>query len=268
MPREPDFEGFLKPGSRAAQLVETIDMERRPRHIAIIMDGSGRWAGARRMRRVLGHRAASEAVRDSVETSARLGLDLLTLYAFSRENWKRPQDEVSTLMGLLREFVRKEMATLQANDIRFRPIGRLTDLPEEVRADLDWAVEETSGNGGLVLQIALSYGGRDEIADAVRLLAEDLEAGRLSRGEISQEAIAARLYTAGGPDPDLLIRTGGEMRVSNFLLWQIAYTEIYVTDVLWPDFRREHLLEAVLDFQTRQRRFGGVINVPAGKEQA
>jgi len=268
MPREPDFEGFVKPGSPAARLLESIDMRRRPRHVAIIMDGSGRWAKARRMRRVLGHRAASEAVRDTVELSARLGIDVLTLYAFSRENWKRPEEEVATLMGLLREFVHKEMDILQANDVRFQPIGRLADLPGEVRADLDWAVGETSGNGGLVLQIALSYGGRAEIADAVRSLARDLEAGRLTREEISEEAIAARLYTAGRPDPDLLIRTGGEMRVSNFLLWQIAYTEIYVTEVLWPDFRREHLLEAVVDFQSRQRRFGGVVSVPAGKERA
>jgi undecaprenyl diphosphate synthase len=266
MPRKPDFEGFIEPGSRAARLLEKIDRERLPRHIAVIMDGNGRWASARRLRRVLGHRAGTDSVRDTVETSARLGLDVLTLYAFSMENWKRPADEVKTLMGLLQEFVHSELETLQRNDIRFRPIGRLSDLDDKVLADLDWAREQTAGNGGMLFQIALSYGGRSEITDAARALLKACIAESTPPEEIDEESVARHLYTAGQPDPDLLIRTGGEMRVSNFLLWQIAYTELYVTEVLWPEFRREHLFEAVLDFQSRQRRFGGVVSMPAGTE--
>lgn len=225
-----------------------------PRHVAIIMDGNGRWARGRRLPRAMGHRSGTTAVRETVETCARLGLDTLTLYAFSRENWKRPEDEVSTLMTLMREFIRKELDQLVANGIRLRVIGRLEDLAAEVRGDIDRALEATRGNTGMRLCVALSYGGRTEIVDACRRAIRD----GLPADELDADALAARMYTAGIPDPDLVIRTSGELRVSNFLLWQIAYAEIWVTPTLWPDFRRKQLFEALLDYARRDRRFGGV----------
>ena len=222
------------------------------------MDGNGRWAKLRHKRRVEGHRAGIASVRDVVETSARLGLQVLTLYAFSVENWKRPKTEVSTLMGLLKHYLRLELQTLLKNNIRFRVIGRQAELPPDVLNELTRAVERTRGSTGLQFNIALNYGGRAEITDAVRRLVQDaLENGGPAK-PIDEDAIGARLYTAGQPDPDLLIRTSGEMRISNFLLWQIAYSEIWVTDVLWPDFRRKHLLQAVADYQKRERRYGGI----------
>jgi len=239
-------------------LLRAIDFSRLPRHVAIIMDGNGRWAKLRHKQRVEGHRAGISSVRDVVETSARLGLQVLTLYAFSVENWKRPKSEVSTLMALLKRYLRLELDTLLGNNIRFQVIGRSEDLPDDVRDELQRAMEKTSANTGMLFNIALNYGGRAEITDAVRRLVSDLVARGRSPSEIDEGMLASYLYTAGQPDPDLLIRTSGEMRISNFLLWQIAYAEIWVTDVLWPDFRRKHLLQAIADYQKRERRYGGI----------
>jgi undecaprenyl diphosphate synthase len=245
-------------GSDEEDLVRSLDFSRLPRHVAVIMDGNGRWAQLRQKRRVEGHRAGIDAVRDTVETSARIGLEVLTLYAFSIENWKRPQSEVSTLMGLLKRYLRAELGTLLENDIRFQVLGRVHELPSDVQEELGRAQERTKDNGGLRFNIALNYGGRAEITDAVRSLFQELlQDGRDPSG-IDEQALAAHLYTAGQPDPDLLIRTSGELRISNFLLWQIAYAEIWVTDVLWPDFRRRHLLQAIGDYQKRERRYGGI----------
>jgi undecaprenyl diphosphate synthase len=252
--RSSDWSALAEPGSEEARLLSAIDPARLPRHVAVIMDGNGRWARQRRLPRVAGHRAGIAAVRDTVETAARLGLEVLTLYAFSQENWKRPRIEVDTLMELLKEYVRKEFDTLHSNNIRFRVIGRSADLSATVRSELERAVRATEANTGLTFLIALSYGGRAEIVDACRAVV----AKGVPSEDISEETLAAHLYTAGSPDPDLLIRTSGEMRVSNFLLWQIAYSEIWVTPTLWPDFRRRHLFEAILDYQRRERRYGGI----------
>ena len=246
-------------GTDEEDLLRVIDFARLPRHVAIIMDGNGRWARQRNKNRVEGHRAGIHAVRDTVETAARLGLEVLTLYACSIENWKRPETEVSVLMGLLKHYLRSELDTLLKNNIRFRVVGRAQDLAPEIREELARAEERTAGDSGLQFNIALNYGGRAEITDAVKgLFAELLKDGR-SPEAIDEEALSRHLYTAGQPDPDLLIRTSGELRVSNFLLWQIAYSEIWVTDVLWPDFRRRHLLQAIGDFQKRERRYGGIV---------
>jgi len=245
-------------GSEEQALLRSIDFARLPRHVAVIMDGNGRWAKLRHKPRVEGHRAGIASVRDVVETSARLGLQVLTLYAFSVENWKRPQSEVTTLMGLLKRYLRSELDTLLRNNIRFRVIGRMSELPDDVQEELRSGMAKTADRTGLLFNIALNYGGRTEITDAVRRLAADVAAGRREPDAIDEETLSSYLYTAGLPDPDLLIRTSGEMRVSNFLLWQIAYAEIWVTDVLWPDFRRKHLLQAVADFQKRERRYGGI----------
>jgi undecaprenyl diphosphate synthase len=245
-------------GSEDRALVQAIDFGRLPRHVAVIMDGNGRWAKLRRKRRVEGHRAGIASVRDVVETSARLGLEVLTLYAFSVENWKRPKTEVSTLMGLLKRYLRIELDTLLRNNIRFRVIGRMHELPKDVQDELRRGMERTARSTGLLFNIALNYGGRTEITDAVRRLVADVMANGRDASRVDEQLLSSYLYTAGQPDPDLLIRTSGEMRVSNFLLWQIAYAEIWVTDVLWPDFRRRHLLQAVLDYQKRERRYGGI----------
>jgi undecaprenyl diphosphate synthase len=245
-------------GTDEEDLLRVIDFTRLPRHVAVIMDGNGRWAQLRNRNRVEGHRAGIHSVRDTVETAARLGLEVLTLYAFSIENWKRPESEVSVLMGLLKQYLRSELDTLLRNNIRFRVVGRSHELSPEIREELARAEERTARDSGLQFNIALNYGGRAEITDAVkRLFSELLRDGR-SPEAIDEPALAAHLYTAGQPDPDLLIRTSGELRISNFLLWQIAYSEIWVTDVLWPDFRRRHLLQAIVDFQKRERRYGGI----------
>jgi len=245
-------------GSEELGLLKSIDFDRLPRHVAVIMDGNGRWAKLRHKRRVEGHRAGIASVREVVETSARLGLQVLTLYAFSVENWKRPKAEVSTLMALLKRYLRMELQTLLGNNIRFKVIGRPDELPRDVRDELERGMERTRDGTGLLFNIALNYGGRAEITDAVRRLAGDLLANGRDPGRIDERTLSSYLYTAGQPDPDLLIRTSGEMRVSNFLLWQIAYAEIWVTDVLWPDFRRKHLLQAIADYQKRERRYGGI----------
>jgi undecaprenyl diphosphate synthase len=218
------------------------------------MDGNGRWASKRHLPRVEGHRAGIQSVRDVVEASARLGLPVLTLYAFSVENWKRPPSEVRTLMMLLKRYVRSELNTLVTNNIRFRVVGRRPELAPDIQAELSVAEERTSPNTGMQFNIALNYGGRAEIVDAVR---RAIRMG-VRPEELDEEQFSQLLYTTGQPDPDLLIRTSGEMRVSNFLLWQIAYAEIWVTETLWPDFRCQHLLEAILAYQKRDRRYGGI----------
>jgi undecaprenyl diphosphate synthase len=249
-----DILAAVPPGAPEEALARQVDFERLPRHIAVIMDGNGRWAAQRHLPRVEGHRAGIDAVRDVVESSARLGIKVLTLYAFSVENWKRPVSEVSTLMGLLKRYLRLELNTLLKNDIRFKVIGREEELAPDVRAELTAAVDRTRGNRGMEFNIALNYGGRAELVEAAR----QMIAAGLRPEEVDEQRFGDFLYTAGQPDPDLLIRTSGEMRVSNFLLWQIAYAEIWVTDTLWPDFRKIHLLEAILDYQKRDRRYGGI----------
>jgi undecaprenyl diphosphate synthase len=250
-------------GSPDEAIARQVDFARLPAHVAIIMDGNGRWAAKRHLPRVEGHQAGIDAVRDAVETSARLGIAVLTLYAFSVENWKRPRAEINTLMRLLKRYLRLELRTLLANNIRFRVIGREEELAPDVRRELERAAEETRANTGMQFNIALNYGGRAEIVDAVRRV---LRAG-LKPEEIDEHRLSEFLYTAGQPDPDLLIRTSGEMRVSNFLLWQIAYAEIWVTDTLWPDFRRRDLIEAIVAYQKRDRRYGGIapVQVAAGR---
>ncbi len=244
-------------------LAAAIHPDRLPSHVAIIMDGNGRWARRRNLPRVAGHRAGIEPVRITVETCARLKLDALTLYAFSVENWKRPRSEVTTLWRLLRVYLRREMTNLMENNIRLNTIGRLEELPDAVRRDLAAAVEMTAANTGLRVNLAINYGGRAELVDAFNsVLDEARAAGRLSGLRLDEDMVSARLYTAGLPDPDLLIRTSGEMRISNFLLWQVAYSELYVTETLWPDFRRGDLLRAILEYQKRDRRFGGLTAAP------
>ncbi|UCF66361.1 MAG: isoprenyl transferase [Acidobacteriota bacterium] len=244
----------------ATSLIDQIDFERLPRHIAIIMDGNGRWARQRHLPRIAGHRAGIAAVREVLETSARLGIEVLTLYAFSRENWSRPASEVNALMRLLREYVDGELTTLCEKNIRFRTIGRISDLPAPVVEGLARAERATAGNTGMTFLIALSYSGRSEIVDAAVEIAQRVRRGQLDPEAIDEDLVSSTLNTAGLPDPDLLIRSSGERRISNFLLWQIAYAELFITPVLWPDFRRQHLLEAIVDFQARERRFGGVRN--------
>jgi undecaprenyl diphosphate synthase len=253
-----DLLDVVPSGSEELALLRSIDFDRLPRHVAIIMDGNGRWARLRHKRRVEGHRAGIASVRDVIETSARLGLQVLTLYAFSVENWKRPKSEVSTLMSLLKRYLRLELATLLRNNIRFQVIGRMEELGPDVQSELERAMRDTRQCSGLLFNIALNYGGRAEITDAVRRLVGDVLSNGRDVERIDERMISAYLYTAGQPDPDLLIRTSGEMRISNFLLWQIAYAEIWVTDVLWPDFRRRHLLQAIADYQKRERRYGGI----------
>jgi undecaprenyl diphosphate synthase len=250
---------WIPAGDADRALVDQLSFERLPAHIAVIMDGNGRWAAQRHLPRVEGHRAGIDAVRDTVETAARLGIQVLTLYAFSVENWKRPASEVGTLMGLLKRYLRSELNTLLDHNVRFRVIGRMEELSSDVQEELNRAIDRTSANSGMRFNIALNYGGRTEILDAVKRVM----AGGLGPQELTEEAFGRLLYTVGQPDPDLLIRTSGEMRISNFLLWQIAYAEIYFTDTLWPDFRRKHLLEAVLAYQKRERRYGGIAPAPA-----
>jgi len=251
------LEAFAEPGSEEAVLLESLDADRLPRHIAVIMDGNGRWAGLRKLPRVAGHRSGIDSVRDIVESCRRLGIEVLTLYAFSIENWKRPKLEIRTLMRLLREFIRNETRNVHENNIRFQAIGRIHELDESVREELRRITDLTRQNDGMTLNIALNYSGRAELADAVnRIVSECRKGGEPTA--VTEEIISNSLYTAGLPDPDLLIRTSGEMRISNFLLWQIAYSEIYVTPTLWPDFRRKHLLEAITAYQRRDRRYGGI----------
>ncbi len=249
-----DILADVQAGSAEEALARQIHFDRLPAHVAVIMDGNGRWASQRHLPRVEGHRAGIESVRAVVEGSARLGIQVLTLYAFSVENWKRPAAEVSTLMLLLKRYLRSELNTLLRNDIRFKVVGRIEDLAPDIQRELRDAEEKTARNGGMRFNIALNYGGRAEIVEATRRIV----AAGLRPEDVDEQTFSNHLYTAGQPDPDLLIRTSGEMRVSNFLLWQIAYAEIWVTDTLWPDFRLRHLLDAVLAYQKRERRYGGI----------
>src|SRR5262245_20073926 len=245
---------WIPPGSPDVDLARQVHFDQLPSHIAVIMDGNGRWAAQRHLPRVEGHRAGIDSVRDVVETSARLGIDVLTLYAFSIENWKRPRAEVNTLMMLLKRYIRLELATLHKNNIRFQVVGRSDELAPDVQAELAIGIRQTAGNTGMLFNIALNYGGRAEIVDAAR---RAIRAG-VGADDLDERRFGDFLYTAGQPDPDLLIRTSGEMRISNFLLWPIAYSEIWVTETLWPDFRCRHLLEAVLASQKRDRRYGAI----------
>jgi undecaprenyl diphosphate synthase len=245
-----------------ARLLESLDLKRLPRHVAVIMDGNGRWAQKRHLPRIAGHRSGTQSARTTIETCARLKIEALTLYAFSVENWRRPKTEIDFLMALLREYLRKEMPLIQKNEIRMRFLGRLDELPAGVQKDAREAMEKTAGNKGMVLCVALNYGGRAEIVDAMNAILSErnghVSPNKVTPQKVTEEQLSRHLYTEGLPDPDLLIRTSGEMRVSNFLLWQIAYAEIFVTETLWPDFNRARLLEALLEFQKRERRYGGI----------
>jgi undecaprenyl diphosphate synthase len=253
-----DFAQVVKKGTRDEVLLAAIAWDRLPRHVAIIMDGNGRWAARRGQPRIAGHRAGVEAVRAAVDTGARLGLGALTLYAFSTENWKRPRYEVDALMRMLRRYLRLELNEIDQQHIKFQTIGRTGALAKSVRREIGKAMERTAKNQGMVLNVALNYGGRTEIVDACRAAVRRLLDEGNPPDELTEDRIAQELYTRNLPELDLLVRTSGEMRISNFLLWQAAYSEIYVTETLWPDFRRVHLLEAVVDYQRRDRRFGGL----------
>jgi len=239
-----------------ASLKEHIDFNNLPQHIAVIMDGNGRWAKQKGALRIFGHRNAIQAVRDVTEGSAELGIKYLTLYAFSTENWNRPKAEVDGLMELLVNTIRQEIDTLMENKVRLLTIGDTSSLPRDCQDNLAWAMDKTKDNKGMTLLMALSYSGRWEITNAVKALAEKVERGELKAAEINEKVLENYLQTSGIPDPELLIRTSGELRISNFLLWQIAYTELFITPTLWPDFRKEHLYEAIWSYQKRERRFG------------
>jgi undecaprenyl diphosphate synthase len=241
-----------------SRLLAELNPKRLPQHVAIIMDGNGRWAQRRRLPRIAGHRAGVSVAREVIETCARLKISALTLYAFSQENWRRPKTEIDFLMRLLREYLRKELPVIHRNNIRLQVIGRSEQLPDAVSRDIEHGMALTAKNTGMALVVALNYGARGELVDAFNRILDRVRQNGMDTFKVDEQTVAENLYTAGLPDPDLLIRTSGEMRVSNFLLWQIAYAEIYVTETLWPDFNRARLLEAFLDFQRRERRFGGL----------
>ncbi|MFB0565394.1 MAG: isoprenyl transferase [Candidatus Aminicenantaceae bacterium] len=249
------LEGFIEPGSEEEKLVDELDFSRLPHHIAVIMDGNGRWAKKRNLPRIEGHRAGAESVREIVETSARLGIKVLTLYAFSKENWKRPRKEVATLWRLLENYLKKEDSVLVKNKIRLKVIGQREQLPSSVNKELERVEKLTENYDQLTVLLALNYGGRAEIVDGIKKILNDK---KLNGDDVDEQTFSRYLYTAEFPDPDLLIRTSGELRVSNFLLWQIAYSEIWITQEFWPDFRKKHLLQALISFQKRERRFGDI----------
>jgi undecaprenyl diphosphate synthase len=251
-----DRTALASPGTPEEEQLREIDLERLPRHVAVIMDGNGRWAERRSLPRAEGHRAGVTAVRETVETAARLELEVLTLYAFSVENWRRPRYEVWTLMNLLKEYLRREREELARNDIRLRILGRVDEMDPSVKREVDRALDATAHCQGMTLNVALNYSGRCEIVDACRRIVADWARGE--HVEIDEQTLGRYLYTSEQPDPDLVIRTSGEMRLSNFLLWQVAYAEIWVTPTLWPDFRRRDLFEAILAYQARDRRYGAV----------
>ena len=260
-----DRDGIARPGTPERQILDEIRPEGLPRHVAIIMDGNGRWAKARNLPRVQGHRAGALAVRTTLETAARLGIEVITLYAFSTENWKRPKLEVRALWALLKEFIDSQLDTFKKNNLRFQTIGDLERLDPSVRKYLDRARHVTRDCTGTLVQIALNYSGRHELTRVIRAAVADAAQGHLEPETIDEAWITKHLDTAGRPDPDLLIRTSGEQRISNFLLWQIAYSEIYFTEVLWPDFGNTEFLEAIRVYQQRDRRFGGLTDsVPPG----
>lgn len=254
-------------------LLPDIPADRIPRHIAIIMDGNGRWAVRQHLERINGHQEGAKTVRRIVTECARLrkhrgGPDFLTLYSFSIENWKRPANEVTFLMQMYIEYLRNERPTMMENNIRFQQIGRLDNLPDPVLEEVNITLEQTKNNDGLTLVLALNYGSRTEILDAVRAIGEEVKSGTLQPRDISEETISSHLYTAGMPDPDLLIRTAGEMRISNYLLWQISYAELYVSDVLWPDFAEDDLYGAIRAFAARNRRFGALDHTNTLRQRA
>jgi undecaprenyl diphosphate synthase len=238
----------------------SVDHERLPKHVAVIMDGNGRWAKKKGISRLRGHEKGADAVRAIVRASREIGIPWLTLYAFSEENWKRPTQEVQSLMKLLKRFLKMESKEMQENGIRLQTIGRVHKLPNDTQKVLLDTIEKTASNRKMVLTLALSYGGRQEIIDAIRQITEKVQSGRITAADISEQLVSSCLYTAGMPEPDLLIRTSGEYRISNFLLWQIAYTEIYITPTLWPDMGKDEFLAAISDFQNRERRFGGTLS--------
>lgn len=240
------------------KLKDQVAMDRLPRHIAIIMDGNGRWAQKRALPRSMGHRAGVEALREIVKTCSNLGIKILTVYAFSTENWKRPKDEVGVLMNLLIEYLKKELQELHENKVIIRSMGKITDLPLAAQQEIAHAIELTRDNTGLIFNIALNYGGRAEIIDAVKSISQDVLSGKIRIEEIDEQRFSKSLYTQGLTEPDLLIRTSGEMRLSNFLLWQLAYTEIVVVEKFWPDFDQKALFEAIIEYQKRDRRYGGI----------
>ncbi|MBX3287830.1 MAG: isoprenyl transferase [Acidobacteria bacterium] len=253
-----NFAQVIKPGSRDAELLAAIDPERIPRHIAVIMDGNGRWAKARGKARIFGHREGSESVKAIIDTCARLEVDAVTLYAFSTENWKRPKEEVSGLMTMLKQVLRREIKAVAKNNIRFQTIGNIDGLAPDVQKELEYARQMTRENNGLIMNVALNYGSRDEIVRAAILAVKDIERRNDVIDNLTEADIERNLDTNRLPEVDLLIRTSGELRISNFLLWQIAYAEIYVTPTLFPDFRRPEIFEAIIDYQKRDRRYGGV----------
>lgn len=253
-----NFAEIVKLDSAEAELLARIDFARLPQHVAVIMDGNGRWAKQRGEQRVFGHKAGVESVRAIVDTSARLNLKAVTLYAFSTENWKRPKLEIAALMQMLKHYIRSELAEIHRQNIRFQTIGKIEELDRSVRKEIEAATEKTRTNGGTILSIALNYGGRGEIIEAAKKAVANLLQNGQSIEDLTEADIEANLYTRGLPAVDLMIRTSGEFRISNFLLWQLAYSEIYVTPTLFPDFRRREIFEAIIDFQKRERRFGGV----------
>jgi undecaprenyl diphosphate synthase len=253
-----NFLEIVKPRTKEADLLAAIDLERLPRHIAVIMDGNGRWAKLRGKPRIFGHKAGADSVKAIIDTCARLEIGAITLYAFSTENWKRPKAEVSGLMQMLKRYLRKELDEVHGHNIRFQAIGKIEALKDDVQAEIKRAMDKTRGNTGMVMSVALNYGGRAEIVDACRLAAAAVAARGGSMNEIEENDIERNLYTRGLPDVDLMIRTSGEYRISNFLLWQLAYSEIYVTPTLFPDFRRPEIFGALIDYQKRERRFGDI----------
>lgn len=250
-----DLKDFIKPGTEEESIVKEIDFARLPKHVAIIMDGNGRWAKKRHLPRIEGHRAGSKSVQEVVETFARIGIKYLTLYAFSKENWKRPKREISTLWKLLKDYLKREDKVLVKNNLRLKVIGQREDIPADVLSELKRVEELTKNNARMTIVLALNYGGRAEIVDAVKKILMDKT---IEPASLNEETFSSYLYTSGIPDPDLLIRTSGEQRISNFLLWEIAYSEIWITPQLWPDFRRKHILQALVEFQKRERRFGDI----------
>jgi undecaprenyl diphosphate synthase len=259
-----NFSKIIKPNTEEAALLAQIDAARLPHHIAVIMDGNGRWAKMRGKPRIFGHQEGAESVRSILDTCARLEIKAVTLYAFSTENWKRPQEEVSGLMQMLKLYLKKELNTVHKNNIRFQAIGKISGLSEDIQKQIAAAEAKTRNNTGTILSVALNYGGRAEITEAARKAAKNLLAQGKSLDELTEADIEANLYTKNLPEVDLLIRTSGEYRISNFLLWQLAYSEIYVTPTLFPDFRRAEIFRAIIDFQKRERRFGGIGASEAG----
>lgn len=249
----------VSPGTEE-DLRRALDISRLPKHVAIIMDGNGRWATRRGLPRAVGHRTGVESLREIVKLCVELEMGILTVYAFSTENWKRPQEEVSVLMDLLVEYLHREIDELCSNNVQINPIGRIDELPPSARKALKIARERSMANSGLIFNIALNYGGRTELVEAFRNIAAEVAAGNIKVEEINEATVASNIYTAGQPDPDLLIRPAGEFRISNFLLWQLAYAEFWLTPVMWPEFRRPHLLQALVDYQRRERRFGGLLH--------